>query len=316
MQTGKISSEDNDCASSLRDTISEIFDLNQPNQIVLTPGILLGLNILLGGLSVNSITVSRYEYYDDYHFPNNQIHSFDFENFIEHVRQYSPDVAIVSLVSWRGKPLPLNNAFRQIRAALGKHAPLLIADCAHAGAIGFPSMNEIEADIICGDICKWVTPSDWQRNLAFLWFRDRVLWEKAAQTFRPYYLATSQERTHLLARWIDPYEVKTVVSWLKERRLDRSRLLQRSQHNMDLARQLSRRLGLSEPPESSILWIDDESNSNILLDELEQNGLAWKPPDGGLRILCRAEEQPTLRLIAKLDQENVDDFTDPPVGCI
>jgi hypothetical protein len=310
-----MSSEDNDCASNLRDTISEIFDLRQPNQIVLTPGILMGLNILLSSLSVNIITVSQYEYYDDYHFPNSQTHSFDFENVVEQIRQYSPDIAIVSLVTWRGKPLPLNNVFRQIRSALGKHVPLLIADCAHAGAIGFPSMNEIEADIICGDICKWVTPSEWQRNLAFLWFRDRLLWEKAAQTFRPYYLATPQQKPHLLARWIDPYEVKTVVSWLKERRLTRSRLLQRYQHNMDLAGRLSRQLGLA-PPESSILWIDDESNSKILLDELEQNGLAWRPPDGGLRILCRAEEQPALRLIADLNQEHLDDFPDPPVGCI
>ncbi|HMG72795.1 MAG TPA: hypothetical protein VK582_04785 [Pyrinomonadaceae bacterium] len=176
-------------------------------------------------------------------------------------------------------------------------------------------MNEIEADIICGDICKWITPSEWQRNLAFLWFRDRSLWEKATQIFRPYYLATPQEGTHLLARWIDPYEVKTVVSWLRERRLDRSRLLRRHQHNMALARNLSGQLGLSDPPESSILWIDDESNSNILLGELKQNGLAWRPPDGGLRILCRAEEQPALRLVANLDHKNVDDFPDPPVGC-
>jgi hypothetical protein len=85
---------------------------------------------------------------------------------------------------------------------------------------------------------------------------------------------------------------------------------------MDLARKLSGQLGLSDPPASSILWIDDESKSNILLGELEQNGLAWRPPDGGLRILCRAEEQPALRLIANLDHEHFDDFLDPPVGCI
>lgn len=299
----------------LRSTISEIFDLRQPNQIVLAPGILMGLNIVIGSLSVKKIALSPYEYYDEYHFPNSQISSFTFENVTEHIRQSSPDMAIISLVTWRGTPLPLNNMFRHIRGTLGKTAPLLVADCAHAGAIGFPSLKEIEADIICGDICKWITPSEWQRNLAFLWFRDRLLWEKAAQIFRPYYLATPQERTHLLARWIDPYEVKTVVSWLRERRLDRSRLLRRHQHNMDLARNLSGQLGLSDPPESSILWIDDESNSNILLGELEQNGLAWRPPDGGLRILCRAEEQPALRLVANLD-EHADDFPDAPVGCI
>jgi hypothetical protein len=316
MKTRKANSEDNDCASELRSNISGIFDLCHSNQIVLTPGILVGLNILLGGLSVNNISLSRYEYYDEHHFPNSQTGSFDVENVIEHICQCSPDMAIVSLVTWRGKSLPLNNVFRQIRTAFGKDAPLLIADCAHAGAIGFPSMDEIEADIICGDICKWITPSEWQRNLAFLWFRDRLLWEKAAQTFRPYYLAIPQERTHLLARWIDPYEVKTVVSWLRETRLDRNRLLQRHQHNMDLARKLSGQLGLSDPPESSILWIDDESKSTILLDELEQSELAWRPPNGGLRILCRAEEQPALRLIANLNHEHVDDLLDPPVGCL
>lgn len=311
-----MSREDNECASKLRVTLSEIFDLQQPEQIVLTPGILVGLNNLFSRLPSNRIALSPAEYYDEYHFPNRETSSFDFETIIEHIRLSSSDVVIASLVTWRGKALPVKHLFQGIRGALGDKAPLLIADCAHAGAIGFPSLKDLEADIICGDVCKWITPSEWQRNLAFLWFHNQSLWEKAAEIFRPYYLATRQTRTHLLARWIDPFEVKTVVSWLEERLLDRNRLRARHQHNMNLARKLSERLGMSESPETAILWINEESSSNILLEELAQTGLAWKPPEGGLRILCRAEEQPALRLIANLDNTSCSDLADPPVGCI
>lgn len=316
MKTVKTASEDHVCASALRSAISEIFDLPQPDQVVLTPGILVGLNILMGGLHVNNIALSAYEYYDEYHFPNRKTESLDVDAGIDDIQRSSPDIAIISLVTWRGKSLPVNQMFRRIRAAFSRNSPLLIADCAHAGAIGFPSLNEIEADIICGDICKWITPSDWQRNLAFFWFREPALWQKAAQTFRPYYLATHQERSHLLARWIDPYEVKTVVSWLTESGLNRNRLLCRHERNMELACLLSDKFGLSESPESSILWINNESASNTALRELEQSGLAWSPPDGGVRILCRAEEQPTQSLIASLDAQQAHNPSDPLVGCV
>jgi hypothetical protein len=287
--------------TELREIISEIFEIPRPERIVLTPSILAGLNILFSSLRANKISLSLYEYYDEYHFPNMKVASFDLEKVVEHVKQVCPEVVLISVVTWLGKKLSVNDLFGQIRSAMGKGSPILIADCAHVGAIGFPALSTIDADIICGDICKWITPPEWQRNLAFLWFREQSFWDKAARAFRPFYLATQQERKHLLARWIDPSEVRTVVSWLKERRLDRARLLRRHQCNMELATKLGHHFGLTKPPESSILLIDDESKTDILFSELMQNGLAWAPPTGGLRVLCRAEAAPALSLVADVD---------------
>lgn len=289
-------------AAELRLIISNLFDIPQPDRIVLSPSILVALDRVLLSYGAHNIAMTPYEYYDAYHFPNSMVMTFDVDKLLEGIERVVPDVVLISLVSWLGKTLPVDEIFREIRRAFGAKSPILIADCAHAGAIGFPGLDTIDADIVCGDICKWITPPEWQRNLAFLWFRSDLIWEKAKNTFRPYYLATEQERKHLLSRWIDPYEVKTVVSWLKEQRLDRARLRRRHERNMVLAKSLAPQLGITEALDSSIIYIQQhEGKTDILLRELEHNGLAWRPPVGGLRILCRSEAQPALSLVAGLE---------------
>ena len=290
-----------EAAAELRLTISNLFCIPEPERVVLSPSILVALDRILSSLGANTIGVTRYEYYDAYHFPNSSVIQFDVDGIVEQINVAVPNALLVSLVSWLGEVMPVDMIFRDIRQALGESSPILIADCAHAGAIGFPRFDTIDADIVCGDICKWITPPDWQRNLAFLWFRNDFMWEEAKKVFRPFYLATEQERKHLLARWIDPNEVRTVVSWLKEQRLDRDTLRRRHQRNMALANKLALQLGIAKAPTSSILYVKHEDKDNVFLRELEHSGLAWTPPGGGFRILCRSEAQPALSLIADVD---------------
>jgi selenocysteine lyase/cysteine desulfurase len=298
MRSSNENNESVKAAAELRTIIKELFDAPQIDRIVLTPSILTGLHIFLASLNVKRVAVSTYEYYGQYHLPNLEVRAFGLEGFAEQVKRFRPEAVILSLVSWRGKVLPVGQLFCQLRTALGQKSPLLIADCAHVGALGFPDLTSLGADVVCGDMCKWITPPDWQRNLALLWFRTHSLSVKANKAFAPFYLATLKAQKHLLSRWMDPYEVRTVVSWIRDRRLDRDTLRQRHQHNMELASKLAQQLGVNGPPESSILWLDQVRKRHILFQELEQHGLVWRPPTGGLRILCRAEAQPELTLLA------------------
>jgi hypothetical protein len=298
MKSSNENTESVRAASALRQMIKELFDAPRPDRVILTPSILAGLHIFMSSLNVRRVAISHDEYYTQHHFPHLEVRAFELEGFAEQVKRFRPDALILSLVTWRGRTLPVGPLFRQVWAALGPESPLLIADCAHAGAVGFPNLAAIGADVVCGDICKWITPPQWQRNLAFFWFRTHELSIKANRAFAPFYLATPQEQKHLSSRWMDPYEVRTVVRWIKEGSLDRAILHQRYHHNIELAGKLAQQLGVSGPLESSILWLDKERKRHILFKELEQYGLVWRPPTGGLRILCRAEAQPALNLLA------------------
>ena len=57
---------------------------------------------------------------------------------------------LASPASWRGARQPVAEQFASIREALGREAPLLVADYAHAGSIGFPSVDGLSADDVRG----------------------------------------------------------------------------------------------------------------------------------------------------------------------
>ena len=276
-------------ASGLRRTISDLFQARPAERIVLAPGILVGLHILFAQLGVRRILVTSEEYYDPSHFPAQRVRTSRAEAIPELLRGERFDAVIASPVSWRGERLAVDALFQAIRDELGEASPLLVADTAHAGAIGFPEAGGLGADLVCGDLEKWILPPDRNTRIAFLWSRSQPLAERAAVAFQPFFLATEGSETPLLSRWVDPTEVLELSRWLEEHDATRASLRERHLADLKLARWLSRRFGSAVDPVTSILWLDEEHASDPLVMELAKMGLAWRLPGRGIRVLARSD---------------------------
>lgn len=292
MKAGEDNTKLYEVAMQLRAVLCELFGAQEPRRLALAPGILVGLQILFANLGVRSIVLTSGEYYSRVHFLGLSTGTFSVESLVQEVKLSQPDAVIASVVTWRGRVLPVAKLFGEIRATLGKRAPILIADYSHAGAAGFPPMGELEADIVCGDPAKWVLQQHWVSTLAFFCFQSGSLFAKAKRALEPFFLATSDQGNQFFARWIDPQDVQDALGAIAEERLNRAALLKRYRENMSLTFELAAQLGIKHSLDSSIIWSDEERLSETLPSWLRESGLVWNPPTGGTRILCRAEAQP------------------------
>ena len=274
----------------IRGAISELFDAPQPERIVLAPGILNALQILFASMDVRRVMLSTKEYYGAAHFPAQRVAQVKVEEIAAGINEFRPDVLILSVVSWKGDALPVSRIFSEIRKGRGLQCrPLLVADYSHAGALGFPSAKNLGADVLCGDLAKWVMPPPDCGKLAFLWFKSRRLFVTAKTAFKPFFLATDTPGTPFAARWVDPSEIRRVHDWFKRERLSRSKLLAKDCANKELALRLASLFGISGSVESNILWLGRGRMNQKHVRGLERAGLVWKTPDGKIRIVCRAD---------------------------
>jgi len=191
-------------ADDLRRTISDLLEVRHSHRIILTPGILVALRILFPQFQIKRILLTTEEYYGESHFPGETARVAGCEAIPELLKKRNFDALVASPASWRGVRQPVAELFGWIRKTLGKKTPLLIADYAHAGSIGFPSVESLGADVVCGDLEKWILPPDCNSRVAFLWFRTHRLFVRAARAFRPFFLATESSSVSMLARWVDP----------------------------------------------------------------------------------------------------------------
>jgi hypothetical protein len=179
--------------------------------------------------------------------------------------------------------------FGSIRKTLCKHTPLLIADYAHAGSVGFPSVDHLGADVICGDLEKWILPPDWNTRVAFLWFRTQSLFLRAVEAFRSFFLATNSSDVSMLARWVEPDDVLAVSRGLWSLGVTPDQLRARHRADMELARELASRVEPARTPETGILWFEEGELDGETLEALEKLGLVWRLPGRGTRVLCRSD---------------------------
>jgi len=273
-------------AEQMRSRIAELFGGGSVDGIILCPGILIGLHALFSTLGVRRLALGAEEYYGRTHFPQLTSEQFAADELVRCVRDWKPDAVFLSLVTWRGRVNPLAEIFRELRNTLREETPLLVADYSHGGAIGFPDMGELNADVVCGDPMKWVASPEEESRLAFLRIGNGALLETASRAFQPFFLATGgDQQDQFFARWVDPREIRAALAKLSG--LDRAGLVSQHAKDLQFAVELGRILGLSVPAQSSsILWVDREG---LLPDWLADSGLVWKPPGGGVRILCRAD---------------------------
>jgi hypothetical protein len=276
-------------ANDLRATISDLLEVHRSERIILTPGILVALRVLFSQLRIEHILLTSEEYYSAEHFPGATVRVVDCDAIFDPRLTGEFQAVLASPASWRGKRQPVAELFASIRARLGRRAPLLVADYAHAGSIGFPSVERLGADVICGDLEKWILPPDWNTRVAFLWFRTQQLSLEAAKVFRPFFLATESSDVSMSARWIEPADVLTVSRGLETLGVKPELLRERHRADMKLARELACRLEPARIPETSILWLEEGELDAETTEELEKHGLIWRLPGRGVRVLCRSD---------------------------
>jgi hypothetical protein len=223
------------------------------------------------------------------HFPGATVRAASCDALFDPLLTGNFEAVLASPASWRGARQPVAELFDSIRKALGKGAPLLVADYAHAGSVGFPSADRLGADVICGDLEKWILPPDWNTRVAFLWFRTQPLFLQAVEAFRPFFLATKASDVSLLARWVEPADVLTVSRGLASLGVTPDQLRVRHRADMRLARELASRVEPARIPETSILWFEEGELDGETLEELDKLGLVWRLPGRGARVLCRSD---------------------------
>jgi hypothetical protein len=275
-------------ASLVRSEIARLFEAGPAGRIVLAPGILAALRELFSAAAVDRLVLTSEEYYAPRHFPALSCRVVSPSQLVARVLESRPAAVVASLISWRGEPLPVAAAFAEIRQSLGSQSPLLVADYTHAGAVGFPPVSGLNADIVCGDPEKWLLPPQHASRLAFLWLRSKRLFRAVRPAFAPFFLALAATSDPRSARWLDPGELHRVAAWLSDRRLTRAALRSRHEADVRLRHRIARTIGIAAAGDVSVLWTDARIPRSLEA-RLARRGLLWPAGHGRTRILCRAD---------------------------
>jgi len=287
-------------ANDLRATISDLLEVHHSDRIILAPGILVALRVLFSHLHIERIALTSEEYYGAEHFPGATVRTASCDALFDPRLTRDSEAVFASPASWRGVRQPVAELFASIRKTLGEGAPLLVADYAHAGSVGFPSVDRLGADVICGDLEKWILPPDWNTRVAFLWFRTQPLFLRAVEAFRSFFLATNSSDVSMLARWVEPADVLAVSRELASLGVTPDQLRVRHRADMRLARELANSIEPARIPETSILWFEEGELDGETLEDLDKLGLVWRLPGRGTRVLCRSDVVAAARAHSKV----------------
>jgi hypothetical protein len=279
-------------AGHVRQLVADVYGAAS-SAVVLAPGTLVGLRLVFAALGVKRLLLSAGEYFGASSFPAARVHVADVYNVLNHVIRHRPNAVILSTVSWQGERLPLAPAFRHIRARMGARAPLLVADYAHAGAAGFPRVADAAADIVVGDVTKWVTPPSWPDRVGFVWFRSAAHRALARRLFAPFYLACAKPAAELEARWVDPAAVEKIAAFRMSAKPTRRELVARAADDLALAKRMAGWCGAPQPT-SSLLWVESAAGVARIPKWVGDQGLLWQPASGGggARVMCRSDLAP------------------------
>ncbi len=277
-------------ASHVRQLLADVYGAAS-SAVVLAPGTLAGLRLVFASLGIERIALSAGEYFDAGSFPDTAVDVLDADAVLESVVQHQPNAVLLSQVTWKGERLPLASIFRHIRRRLGARTPLLVADYAHAGATGFPKVAESGADVVVGDVTKWITPPTWPDRVGYLWFRSPEHRAQARRIFASFYLAGAKPSAALEARWVDPGAIETVAAFRMSAKPTRRALIERHAHDLALAKRMAGWCGAPQPS-SALLWISSSDGVAKIPQWAEDQGLLWRPAAGGARVMCRSDLAP------------------------
>lgn len=275
-------------SEEIRSTISEIFDASPSHRIILAPGVLLSLRLLFDHIGLKCLLRFDEDYFTQDAFPQVECHrDLAYPDVIDEKCKdpNSLELGVIeNIVSWKtgvrtppsidGKgssTYPYNNILR-------------IVDYSHGGACGFPPVSELNADIVVGDLCKWIVPPGKHMNLAFIWVKSETLFQIIKAAFEPFFLAVSGTERSRQSRWIHSDDLLELKALIDAGRLQRRFLSNQHKLNLDLAMSLSGELG-RQPTGTSVLWFPLGATSPIL-EKLREQGLVWTLPEGQ-RVMCR-----------------------------
>jgi len=277
-------------AGQVRQLVADVYGAAS-SAVVLAPGTLAGLRLVFASLGIERIALSDGEYFDAMSFPDTAVDVLDADAVLESVVRHQPNAVLLSQVTWRGERLQLEAIFRHIRRRLGTRTPLLVADYAHAGAAGFPKVAESGADVVVGDVTKWITPPTWPDRIGYLWFRSPEHRAQARRIFASFYLAGAKPSAQLEARWVDPAAVEQVAAFRMSAKPTRHELVERSANDLSLAKRMAGWCGAPQPT-SSLLWVESAAGIAKIPKWVEDQGMLWRPAAGGARVTCRSDLAP------------------------
>ena len=276
--------------SKIRHEIVSLISGSEEGSVILTPGLLIGLKVLTGIIPIGRLVLTTEEYYRPDHFAGLEVHTVQPDAVVETVKRVKPDAILMSAVTWSGRKLPVGDIFKHIRAVMKTDSPVLIADCSHVGAAGFPPWRTLHADMVMGDPVHWLLPNLCTINVGFLWFASAALFEKVRPAFSSFYLAVEGTDGYFQSRWLDPSDLTVLSKWFTRHRINRASLSRMHMQNLKLACCLTAEIGLENPPDTSIVWIPNGTSvKSKLLSSLKRCDLVWEVSGIGLRVQCRAD---------------------------
>jgi hypothetical protein len=278
-------------ARAVRKLLADVYGAAPDGAVFLAPGTLVGLRLVLEALGVKRVALSAGEYFDARSFPAARVDIVRPAALAAHLVRYRADAVVASIVTWRGERLPVEAVFRQLRRRMGAGTPLLVADFSHAGAAGFPRVTDSGADVVVGDVTKWITPPPAPDRLAYLWFRTAGLRLLAQRVFAPFYLAAVKSGAALEARWVAPEAVAEIAARQGVRRVTRKGLMQRYRADLKLAARMARWC-YAPAPTSPLVWVKTAAGIARIPEWVRERGLLWRPPGGGARVMCRSDLAP------------------------
>lgn len=267
----------------LRRAVSDVLG-EDAEAAILAPGALVGLRLFLRHRGTSVLLLSDREYYGPEHFPGCDVHVAPFDELASAAEAHEPDVVLASLVSWRGEVGDVEALCRDVRGRSNDGGPLVCVDWCHAGALGFPPAADLDADLIIGDVTKWLTPAATPDRLAFLLGREALAAPMRA-CFGGLH-SSGGDQAAREARWVDPQALAAMADSVKRVAADRSRFATWYADNMTLARVVGAANGV-EPARSAILWFPGRQKAELRLDALPSTELAWDT-GSGVRVLCQA----------------------------
>lgn len=267
----------------LRESMEALFSLTRRGKLFLTPGVTVALRLLMPSLGIQSIAMSDQEYYVSGHFPAQKVSIIPIEHLSSGGCVGGYDALILSDVSWTGRRLPLEIIFGFLKRELGTACPILIADCSHSGAAGFAASGSYFADIVLGDLSKWMLPTG-MRPLAFIYSNSSRFDLACEEVFASLFLSTENSVEHAV-RWIEPDSITSIAGWMRCVPPCKVYAAQQYERNVMFKHQLLDRLRCDDSG-TLMLWTGpDEQKLKDISPSLLSRSL------GLCRIMCREDVQ-------------------------
>jgi hypothetical protein len=271
-------------ARHLRILLGGILGIPIPNRTILASGTTVALKLIFAGLGIETLVLGPDEYYSPAHFHPLDVSTVSIDDFQATVMENRPQAVLLSVVSWRGKRFPVERAFHSIRVHMNDNCPLLVADYSHGGAAGFPDPNALGADIIVGDLSKWLLPPRIADDLCFIYPTTSQISAPCQELFRPLFLGTEMD-VERSARWVLPEQVVSAREWFLRTSASRDGIEKQHRKNLAFKRQLIDLFDAIDT-DTCMVWLQNSSE----VSESINPDITWRTPEG-TRLLCREDVQ-------------------------